>query len=144
MRAISILLARSGMLPGYISGFYSYDDVHVDLAKLAAFARARLVHAEASGIDIKVCRMLLTLRVCAAAINRKCIAQCAKAASQHCHEVHARKQSPYARSVRVMCTGNAGIRASRCAAPAHLQLNTQDIAISQLLRCTATGLTAAG
>jgi len=28
----------SGMLPGYIAGHYSYDDVHIDLSKLAAFA----------------------------------------------------------------------------------------------------------
>jgi len=45
----------SGMLPGYVSGFYSYDDVHIDLARLAAFASARLVHAEATGIDTQVC-----------------------------------------------------------------------------------------
>lgn len=42
------------MLPGYISGFYSYDDCHIDLARLASFAKARLIHAEASGIEIKV------------------------------------------------------------------------------------------
>ena len=31
----------SGMLPGYISGHYSFDDCHIDLPKLAAFAGAR-------------------------------------------------------------------------------------------------------
>lgn len=36
---------RSGMLPGYVSGFYSHDDCHIDLARLAAFSKARLVHA---------------------------------------------------------------------------------------------------
>lgn len=41
----------SGMLPGYVSGFYSFDDCHIDLARLARFANARLVHAEARGID---------------------------------------------------------------------------------------------
>lgn len=41
----------SGMLPGYVSGFYSYDDCHIDLGRLAAFAKARLIHAEAHGID---------------------------------------------------------------------------------------------
>jgi selenide,water dikinase len=25
----------SGMLPGYIAGHYSYDDVHIDLSRLA-------------------------------------------------------------------------------------------------------------
>ena len=44
----------SGMLPGYISGFYSYDDCHIDLAGLASFAKARVIHQEASEIDAKV------------------------------------------------------------------------------------------
>lgn len=42
------------MLPGYISGFYTYDDVHIDLSRLARFAGARLVHAEAQGLDTQV------------------------------------------------------------------------------------------
>ncbi|MBK9440538.1 MAG: selenide, water dikinase SelD [Comamonadaceae bacterium] len=41
----------SGMLPGYISGHYSYDDVHIDLARLAVFAGARLYCDEVTGID---------------------------------------------------------------------------------------------
>ncbi|MDD2881387.1 MAG: selenide, water dikinase SelD [Rhodoferax sp.] len=41
----------SGMLPGYVSGHYSYDDVHIDLARLAVFAGARLYHDEVVGID---------------------------------------------------------------------------------------------
>lgn len=44
----------SGMLPGFVSGFYSFDDCHIDLARLSTWAGARLVHAEATGIDIKV------------------------------------------------------------------------------------------
>ena len=44
----------SGMLPGYVSGFYSYDDCHIDLERLARFANARLIHAEARGIDLQV------------------------------------------------------------------------------------------
>ena len=47
-------LPRSGMLPGYISGFYNYDEVHIDLSRLARFAGARLVHAEARGLDLAV------------------------------------------------------------------------------------------
>lgn len=42
------------MLPGYVEGLYSRDDCHVDLAVLATFAGARLVHARAEGIDTKV------------------------------------------------------------------------------------------
>lgn len=41
----------SGMLPGYISGHYSFDDVHIDLPKLAAFAGARFYQDEVVGLD---------------------------------------------------------------------------------------------
>ena len=41
----------SGMLPGYIAGHYSYDDVHIDLSRLAMFAGARLYRDEVIGID---------------------------------------------------------------------------------------------
>jgi len=43
--------ALSGMLPGYVSGFYSMADCHIDLVRLAAYANARLVNAEATGVD---------------------------------------------------------------------------------------------
>ena len=41
----------SGMLPGYIAGHYDYDEVHIDLSRLAAFAGARLYRDEVIGID---------------------------------------------------------------------------------------------
>jgi len=41
----------SGMLPGYIAGHYEYDDVHIDLRRLAEFARARFYRDEAIGLD---------------------------------------------------------------------------------------------
>jgi hypothetical protein len=36
----------SGMLPGYIAGHYSFDEVHIDLRRLAASAGARYYHDE--------------------------------------------------------------------------------------------------
>ena len=41
----------SGMIPGFVAGHYSFDECHVDLARLAAWTGARLIHAEAIGID---------------------------------------------------------------------------------------------
>ncbi len=50
----------SGMLPGYIAGHYRYDDVHIDLRRLAEYAGARFFRDEAIGIDhdarIVLCR----------------------------------------------------------------------------------------
>ena len=43
----------SGMLPGLIAGHYDYDEVHIDLAPLANFAKARLYHDEVTGIDLE-------------------------------------------------------------------------------------------
>ncbi|MFM2035330.1 MAG: selenide, water dikinase SelD [Pseudomonadota bacterium] len=41
----------SGMLPGYIAGHYSFEEVHIDLPRLAALAGARFYHDEVIGID---------------------------------------------------------------------------------------------
>src|SRR5690606_20194985 len=41
----------SGMLPGYVAGHYSYDEVHIDLRRLAMMAGARYFHDEVTGID---------------------------------------------------------------------------------------------
>lgn len=41
----------SGMLPGYIAGHYSHNDVHIDLDRLCLFAGARFFKDEVVGID---------------------------------------------------------------------------------------------
>jgi len=41
----------SGMIPGFVAGRYSFDECHIDLARLAAWSGARLIHAEAAGLD---------------------------------------------------------------------------------------------
>ncbi len=48
----------SGMLPGYIAGHYSFDDVHIDLRRLAEFAGARYYRDEVVGID-RIARTVL-------------------------------------------------------------------------------------
>ena len=42
----------SGMLPGFVAGDYAWEDLHIDLVRLAAFAGARFIAAEASGLDL--------------------------------------------------------------------------------------------
>ncbi len=51
MLASDIHTPYSGMLPGFIAGQYSYDDVHLDLRPLAEFAHCRLFHSRVTGID---------------------------------------------------------------------------------------------
>ena len=48
----------SGMLPGYIAGHYSYDDVHIDLSRLARFAGAGFFRDEALALDRDAARVL--------------------------------------------------------------------------------------
>ena len=44
----------SGSLPGYISGVYDYDDIHIDLRPLAQFANARIIQEEITSIDFDI------------------------------------------------------------------------------------------
>ena len=50
----------SGMLPGLVAGHYTFDQCHIDLQPLAAYAGARLVLAHAQALD--AARRVLTLR----------------------------------------------------------------------------------
>jgi selenide,water dikinase len=41
----------SGMLPGHVAGLYRHDEMHIDLGRLARATGARLILAEATGLD---------------------------------------------------------------------------------------------
>jgi pyridine nucleotide-disulfide oxidoreductase family protein len=43
----------SGMLPGYIEGFYNYSQCHIDLQKLSKFANADLYLDQVVGLDLQ-------------------------------------------------------------------------------------------
>jgi selenide,water dikinase len=47
-----IITPYSGSLPGYISGMYEHDEIHIDLRPLAQFAGARIIQAEIEHIDL--------------------------------------------------------------------------------------------
>ncbi|WGT68461.1 selenide, water dikinase SelD [cyanobacterium endosymbiont of Epithemia clementina EcSB] len=42
----------SGMLPGHVAGFYSFDETHIDLRRLARFSRAQLYLDQAINLDL--------------------------------------------------------------------------------------------
>ncbi|MBE9040189.1 bifunctional NADH dehydrogenase FAD-containing subunit/selenide, water dikinase SelD, partial [Oscillatoriales cyanobacterium LEGE 11467] len=48
----------SGMLPGYVAGFYDFDECHIDLRPLAGFAGAHLILDRVIGLDLKTNRVL--------------------------------------------------------------------------------------
>jgi len=41
----------SGMIPGYIAGYYTREECHIDLGRLCRFANVIIIHAEVVGID---------------------------------------------------------------------------------------------
>jgi selenide, water dikinase len=52
----------SAMLPGLVAGLYTPEQAHIDLMRLAAATGARLIHAEAVGLDRARKRVLLADR----------------------------------------------------------------------------------
>jgi len=46
-----VMTPYSGMLPGHIAGWYTRDECHIDLVKMARHANARFVHASVTSID---------------------------------------------------------------------------------------------
>lgn len=42
----------SGMLPGHVAGFYSFDETHIDLRRLARFSQAQFLRDRAIGLDL--------------------------------------------------------------------------------------------
>lgn len=46
-----VMTPYSGMLPGYVAGHYSWPEIHIDLAPLAAAAGSRLIAGEVEGLD---------------------------------------------------------------------------------------------
>ena len=43
----------SGMLPGHVAGFYSWEEMHIDLRRLCAFAGAAFVEGRVEGLDVE-------------------------------------------------------------------------------------------
>ncbi len=52
----------SGSLPGYITGIYQYDEIHIDLRPLAQFAGVRIIQDEIDEIDLESRRISLNGR----------------------------------------------------------------------------------
>ena len=49
----------SGMLPGHVAGRYGRDQMHIDVARLARFADARLIPSEVTSLDLDGQRVLM-------------------------------------------------------------------------------------
>ena len=52
----------SGMLPGHISGVYSWEEMHIDLRRLCAAAGVTFIHAAVEGLDPAARTVFLTGR----------------------------------------------------------------------------------
>ncbi|NVK29727.1 MAG: selenide, water dikinase SelD [Gammaproteobacteria bacterium] len=55
----SVQTPYSGMLPGFIAGHYSSDEIHINLASLCRHVGVRWIHATAVGLDLTDRKVLL-------------------------------------------------------------------------------------
>lgn len=60
--ARELLAPYSGMLPGLVAGHYTPDEAHVDLQRLARYSGTRILHAEATGLNLAARRLELAGR----------------------------------------------------------------------------------
>jgi len=58
-----VLTPYSGMLPGFIAGHYSHDDIHIDLSRLCRWAGVRFIEATVTGLDLEQKQVTLADRV---------------------------------------------------------------------------------
>lgn len=54
-----VLTPYSGMLPGYVAGHYSHDDIHIDLTRLCSWADVRFIEATVTGLDLSAKQILI-------------------------------------------------------------------------------------
>jgi selenide,water dikinase len=48
--AKDLLTPYSGMLPGYVAGHYTYEEIHIDLVRLCRFAGVNLIHSATTAV----------------------------------------------------------------------------------------------
>ena len=52
----------SGSLPGFLSGMYSAEELHIDLRPLAQFAKARIIQADIQDINLVAKEVIIPSR----------------------------------------------------------------------------------
>lgn len=92
------------MLPGYVSGFYTHDDCHVDLNRLACYANARMILQPATGLNTQVLAAALNPIIdvgTSASISEAVRAMSHQPAEFHC--LQTKHLHPYARCLTNQC-----------------------------------------
>ena len=52
----------SGLLPGFLSGIYGAEEMHIDLRPLAQFAKARIIQADITDINLGAKEIIIPSR----------------------------------------------------------------------------------